>query len=850
MNNKLSKELNKLRYLNTYSRGKTLTENRILLTEEIVTLIFRKIFTKRIGGEVIQAGINTAEKLNLKNINKYVSEEFAESLNKSVVNAQQKNALNLFGPDIAVTGTKVEINMMLSILRRVMRDGSSAALNTVERNVLHDALAMIDDDFFKALNKQLKLVDDFAMLESKTSTKALKKEILNDPDSVLKGLSDELLEKMGIPVSTIRKSAGDIIVDVGEKWWVGLAKGSKKAMEIIGPKVKAILKNALVRFKNLSKRISLKDSWKVLPDAIVTTTMIPLWTKLTVLRIITYRILGGAIGRIFRKMTTKEGMKTASKKTASIAGKKGEFWNRGLFSDLITVVEKEGVEKGGKKVIHFPSWLSTVLVGSRAFNYGVTALIWLTWILSDNIVGRYLQQGYNVLVGIMDGEVLGPCAMAAFSPIIANTFAPEDNPGGLNKLGITYDMELITGDAYELYAALTPECFTSEEDFEEADEVIKEFIQNAPSRLYTSLVAREYKKLTGKGIGDVLPNFKELCRPGLGLKKGNLYHDIVTFEKHEDWIANLIAWSMPMKRLPLSEYMDTVCALPMIEKDFDEMLRETNEYLYGGEGADVPQFIKEIADNMEPADLVTMTETILQNPEMWKEIQQQFDSFVDQLELQGIVYNGATGDLEVDMQEMLKLQVALLSTAGIDQLVFTNASGYFLDESELFGGNREKWVGIEPQEMIVKISPEIGNKIEYAIGSVRRKVKGVPNPEALKLDTLCDPTLPQKGYLCYLRQFQSGEYDYKQYLPTDELVDATGNKMSLKDRVRSGREEAIGRQNPILWEIAAYVKHNMVAKEKRYRNYRPYKVYPEFVSIDRLKEGYRNKEGLGRLLGR
>ena len=157
-----------------------------------------------------------------------------------VVKAQQKNALNLFGPDIAVTGTKVEIDMMLSILRRVMRDGSSSALNGVERNVLHDAIAMVDDDFFKALQKQLKLVDDFVFLESKTSTKALKKSILNDPDSVLKGLSDELLEKMGIPVSTIRKSAGDIIVDVGEKWWVGLAKGSKKAIAVIGPKVKAI----------------------------------------------------------------------------------------------------------------------------------------------------------------------------------------------------------------------------------------------------------------------------------------------------------------------------------------------------------------------------------------------------------------------------------------------------------------------------------------------------------------------------------------------------------------------------------------------------------------------------------
>ena len=440
--------------------------------------------------------------------------------------------------------------------------------------------------------------------------------------------------------------------------------------------------------------------------------------------------------------------------------------------------------------------------------------------------------------------------MAAFSPIIANTFAPEDNTGGLNKLGITYDMKLITGDAYELYAALTPECFTSEEDFENADNVLKEFIKNAPSRLYISLVAREYKKLTGRGVGDILPNFKELCRPMLGWKKGILYDDIVSYEKHEDWISNFIGWSMPMTRLPLTDYMNDVCKLPFIEKEFDDILRETNEYLYGGEGADVPQFIKEITDNMDVKDLETATANLLNNPAMWEEINSQFKKFTDELELKGIVYNGQTGELSVNMQDAMRLQLALHSSAGLDQLVYINSSGYFVDSSVLFGGNRDKWVGIEPQEMTVNVYPEIGDNMEYAIGSVEPYIKGVANPDALKQNTLCNPSLAETGYLCYLRQFQSGEVDYREYLPTEELTDSTGISMSLQKRVPFDNWNAVAQQNPILWEIAAYVKHNRIAQDKRYRNYRPYKVYPTFVKVGRVKEGYLNKEGLGILLDR
>ena len=288
MNKNILKEIDKLKYLTKFDRGKTLSENRILLTENILPIL-KRIFLPNVAGLLPEFAMKAAKNMNLKNINTYVKEAFTDSFNKAIIAAEKMHSFPAFAKGIGKSA-EVPINNMLSMLQRLLRDGSSKALNVFERNVLHSGLAVIDDDFFKMLQKNLKELDDVKLLLDPKLSNKVKKDILNNPSTSLKGISDDVLKKMGIDTTIIRKTTGEIITDVGEKWWVGLTKGSKKAIAIIGPKVKAILKNALVRFKNLSKRISLKDSWKLIPDAFVATTMIPLWTKLTLFRIITYRI--------------------------------------------------------------------------------------------------------------------------------------------------------------------------------------------------------------------------------------------------------------------------------------------------------------------------------------------------------------------------------------------------------------------------------------------------------------------------------------------------------------------------------------------------------------------------------
>ena len=601
------------------------------------------------------------------------------------------------------------------------------------------------------------------------------------------------------------------------------------------------MKNATARFKNLSKRISIKKtgiaSIKITADAFVSLTLWPLWMKMTIFKALALRFTAGALGRALKKVLSKSAGTTVAKEATETGLKTAteKFFKGGLFTDLIEVTAKEGVEKGGKKILNLPRWISKNIVGSRSFNYGLAGLIWLGYWLVDNPVGRFLIQGKNIILGVFDGEVLGPCAYAALSPIIADAFAPKDNPGVLNKLGITYDMNTITADAYELYAALSPQCFADEEDFATADEVIREFLQNAPSRLYTSLVAREYHKLTGKPEGQVLPEWKDMCRQPL-FGKGHLHDDIVQFEKHKEYWADILTWDIEMVRLPLKDYTQKLCKIPFIDKDFDDVVKEVNRYLWTP-GAEVPDFIKEVVDAMSIEDLTEMAEGYLAQPEVWSTVEEEFKEIEEKLELQGIEFNAITGDLTLDMNQLLRTQVMLMSSPGIDQLVYIGPEGYFLDLSQLYDTDtgyaiikkdktgREEYLGIEPQKMVVKISPSIKEDIAYAIGSVRTKVNNKTNTNALKKNVLCDNNLAETGYLCYLAQFREGS-DYREWLPEKEIKDANGVLMSLKNRVPSDRQHEVGKVNPILWEIAAYLKYATTAKEERYRNYLPYKVFP------------------------
>ncbi len=858
MGNKLIKEINKLKYLNQYERGNTLMENRVILTESVGAILFKRIFTKRIGGAVIKSGVRAAEKMNLKNLNKYVSEEFSDVLNSKIKNAQKNAGLTQFGPDVVTIGGRVaDIDMVLSILRRVLRDGDSRALSYVERNVLHDSLAMVDDDFFKALKKEVSEMDDFKYLMDPAVRRGAKEKILNDPASPLRGYSDELLEKMGVPVSVIRKGTKDKVVDTTKN----LVKGSDDALQWVSTKLGPIFKNSIRRFSNLKNRIKFnKKAWSYFVfDVGASVALFPVWMKITLLKAFVLRMSSLALTGWLKRKVPKE-----------VAEKGGKWFggstkNKGLFQDLITITSKEGKDVAGttNKIFNLYGRLSNFLLGSRTFNYTLAAFIWIGYMIKDiPIVGQWFTTARDYLMGVLRGETLGKCGPMALTSGYADLFAPRGEEGILNKLGISYDTKQIRLDAIELYAALSPECFKSEEEFAQADEVVSTWIENSPSRLYMSLVAREYKKLTEGDPDSILPNFRGLCAEQYFVKT-SLYADIMNYSKPENWSRDVVkSWHMEMQRLPLQQYAGQLCGKDLIEKDFDQMLIEVNDYLWEP-NARVPNFIQDIVDGMTTEELLEAGEGLLGQPAIAQSIEKELQDIKDELAIAGVEFDG-DGNVEVDMKDLLKIQLKLLNSPGMDQLVYIIPKG---DEFVGIEGNfttrelSDPEGDYEPMKMLISVDPPIQDRLNYAIGSVPQYVDGpqnsrVINVNALDKDELCDGNNQQIGYLCYYAQFRDGDEDYRQYLPNEPIEDLNGVSKGLRDRVPAGNAKEIGEQNPILWAIAAYEKHNSVASEnrRRYPDFRSYDVYPEFTRTKKLNEGILNKKqykiGLGTLLNK
>tara|TARA_R110002020_G_scaffold162396_5_gene347985 strand:+ start:1253 stop:3775 length:2523 start_codon:yes stop_codon:yes gene_type:complete len=839
MDKSVLKEITKLSYLNKYERGKTLLENRTLLVENILTNIFGKIFRKQVGGKVLKSGISTAEKMTLKNIDKYVTEEFAETLNERIVKAQEELGFPLFTKGVGKSAD-IDISPLLSMLQRVLRDGGSQALNTFERNILHTALATIDDDFFKTLQKSLKETDEIITLLDGSVSNRLKRKILNDPVSI-KGISDEILEKMGIPVSVIRKTTTEVI-----------EKGSKEALKKINKSVVAVLTNAVRRFSkiNLSKRIKFNptQAFGMVMDTFVTATMIPIWLKMTVFKILTFRLITkgakGLLSKMFKGKFDVFSKKTLSQETG-LATLKGEtqdkFMQGGLFGDIVTLVAKEGSEKvgAGKYIFNLPSALSRGLLGSRAFNYTITGLVWFGYMISNTKFGEYYDDTKNAILGIFRGGTLGPCSQLALTGKLADMFAPENDPGMLNKLGIEYDLKAIKGDAIELYAALSPQCFTSEADFKKADITIKEWLNNSPSRLYMSLVSREYKKLTGGGLGfkGILPQWEEYCRQPL-FAKASLYEDILQFEKHEDWGRDVFTFEMEMERLPLGDYARNLCNKPLIDKDFDQLVIEVNNYLWEPD-AEVPDFIKRASEKISESDFEEIANSMIEESEILGDIKQEFDELKTALTLEGFDMD-EVGNIELQIRDAIKLKIALQNAPGMDQLVYIGEDGFFTTRAS----------ETAPMKMNLKTWPYIGDDVIYAIGDVPTEVAGMVNLAGLDKDTLCDNTLPRIGYMCYYAEFRDGDKPYRDYLPDATIKDMNGVSMSLKDRVPvdTSQQYEVGKNNPILFAIAAYNKHRKISKEENYPGVQNYQVNPSFTRKGMNENKIKYKMGLGTLL--
>jgi len=200
MDKKLLKEIQKLKYLNSYDRGKTLNENKIL-TEQIIPATIKAIL-----GNVTTFTLEQAIKLNVRNLPEIFGKEIVQKVDdlitKSISKGRLVNALGKFNGK--------EINLKLVLFRKWVHKGSTELMTPLEKNIFYEALASIEESFNKTLLAELAETAEGKLLKSGTVSEEAFQKMLKDTTSPLYGFSETYLKQ-------ISKLSGGVVDGVNKK---------------------------------------------------------------------------------------------------------------------------------------------------------------------------------------------------------------------------------------------------------------------------------------------------------------------------------------------------------------------------------------------------------------------------------------------------------------------------------------------------------------------------------------------------------------------------------------------------------------------------------------------------------
>ena len=183
----LLKEINKLKYLNNYNVGKTLTENKVIITEQLGPLLLRKGFRDLVTGT-----LEAAMKLNLGNVSEYFGKEIVAEVEaliaKSISKGRLVSKLGMFNGN--------SIDLGLSIFRKWMQNGSTEAMGALERNIFYEAIAKYDKEFNTKLLAAIADTVDGVALKSGTMSDEAFEILMKNVNSPLHGFSETFLRQV------------------------------------------------------------------------------------------------------------------------------------------------------------------------------------------------------------------------------------------------------------------------------------------------------------------------------------------------------------------------------------------------------------------------------------------------------------------------------------------------------------------------------------------------------------------------------------------------------------------------------------------------------------------------------
>ena len=213
MDKKLLKEINKLRYLNQYNIGKTLNENKVVISEQLGPYIVKSGWKN-----ITEFGLSQAMKLTNNNLAEYFGKELVAEVDTLIMKAISSG--RLLTKKGTFNGFSIDLN--LSLFRKWMANGSAESMSILERNIFYEAIASLDGALSKKLLTQIAETTEGIALKSGTMSDEAFEIMLKNVNSPLYGFSETFLRKLA-------KTSTNTIIPGGKKAYEAVMNQVSKA---------------------------------------------------------------------------------------------------------------------------------------------------------------------------------------------------------------------------------------------------------------------------------------------------------------------------------------------------------------------------------------------------------------------------------------------------------------------------------------------------------------------------------------------------------------------------------------------------------------------------------------------
>ena len=590
MNKHILLEIQKLKYLSTYNRGLTMTENAPSLLLEQWGSFLKHVPGGRIAGKTLI--------------------ELTQQGSQAIFNTFRKEYGDQFIDEIAAKIGKTTKGVE-DLLYRSVKAGDTLTLK--ESNVMIEQLSKNSEGYRKVMLPILQ--GDSNMVLLKNAPDELVVKMLDDKVKYgLDGFSDDFIsEVIDVNVLSVRrkliqqseKSVEDLKIKKKETKISNKKKAAKEKLRLKKLKADALKVAEAKRLKWEQLRAKIRawgtkaiDLGAVIGGtALMAATVGPLTAMLAIAAArflvrmgakVLKSIFHGTVGKK-TAIAIERSVKKVKSEISNETGYKGttpetrSWMDRKLFEPTTSQYKR-----GARQVTQFSYVKSATFWRGAAIFYLTTKLL-LDYFKWPELVAKFIDADYMAFFSAMITDPSGR-ALAA----LEGKFSGEDqdiiNVDGLSKFGYEFNTVLVEETADSFHEAFSPWMGSIAQpyqiwpfDIDEANDYLKEFVEAAPNLLFVSMVSDKHKEKYGESLWKVISNYSaNLDAFGLQWAGETIYswgkYAVNLFTKED-----LGEFKAAVDRKPdVETLIGTLGGMRIIDAELDELIVQLYDYVAKG----------------------------------------------------------------------------------------------------------------------------------------------------------------------------------------------------------------------------------------------------------------------------